>query len=172
MVGQVDCEAPNAKALAQEQGVNSYPTIKYFPAGSKEGIPYEGGRSEQDLINFINDKASTFRAVGGGLNAQGGTVSALDAIVEKVLAAKEGIASGLEEIKAAATSEDSKFAQYYVRVSQKLSENAGYVKKELARLEGLLKKGGLAPEKRDDLTSRSNVLRKFSSLLNPEKSEL
>lgn len=63
-----------------------------------------------------------------------------------------------------------KYAEYYVKVFQKVDANKGYVEKELKRLEGLLKKGNLAPEKIDDLTSRSNILRRF--LNKEEKSEL
>lgn len=54
-----------------------------------------------------------------------------------------------------------KYAEYYVRVFDKISKNEGYVAKELARLQGILKKGGLAPTKIDELTSKTNVLRKF-----------
>lgn len=44
----------------------------------------------------------------------------------------------------------------------KLSKNDDFVSKELGRLEGILKKGGLAPTKQDELTRKTNVLRKFS----------
>ena len=47
--------------------------------------------------------------------------------------------------------------------------NQGYAEKEFKRLQGLISKGNLAPEKLDDLVSRSNILRKF---LGTEKSEL
>ncbi|KAH9840518.1 Protein disulfide-isomerase tigA, partial [Teratosphaeria destructans] len=61
---------------------------------------------------------------------------------------------------AVATTQD-KTAEYYGKVARKAEENAGYAQKELARLQGLLAKGGLAPEKLDDLTTRSNILRRF-----------
>ena len=48
LVAKVDAEAENAKALAKEQGVSSYPTIKFFKKGSLEPTPYEGARSEGD----------------------------------------------------------------------------------------------------------------------------
>ena len=53
--------------------------------------------------------------------------------------------------------------EYYAKVAKKMEENSGYVEKELTRLQGLLAKGGLAPEKIDDLTTRSNILNKFKS---------
>ncbi|OCK75687.1 disulfide isomeras-like protein [Lepidopterella palustris CBS 459.81] len=167
LIAKVDAEAPQSKRTAEKQGVKSYPTIKYFPKGSTEPIPYEGGRTEKDFVSFINEKAGTHRAVGGGLDATGGTIEALDAIVKQFSGA---YGDGLEEVKKAAQGLKDKYAEYYVKVFQKVDSNKGYVEKELKRLEGLLKKGGIAPEKIDDLTSRSNILRRF--LGKDEKSEL
>jgi len=160
LIAKVDVEAENSKATAQDQGVSSYPTIKYFPKDSKTSEAYAGGRSELDLVEFMNEKAGTHRMVGGGLDATAGTIGALDTMVAK-LTGSANMASLSEDIKKAAGGVKDKYAEYYVKVSNKLVENKGYVDKELARLEGLIKKGGLAPEKLDDLTSRSNILRKF-----------
>lgn len=156
----MDAEAENAKATAQEQGVKSYPTIKYFPKGSTTPESYEGGRTEEALLEFMNGKAGTHRMAGGKLNELGGTVPSLDTIVER-LTGGDTIASLSEELTGAASGLRDKYAQYYVKVADKLSKNQEYVEKELARLQGLLKKGGLAPEKADDLTSRSNILMRY-----------
>ena len=53
----------------------------------------------------------------------------------------------------------------------KLSKSDGYATKELARLEGILSKGGLAPTKRDEIQSRTNVLRKFVEQLTEKVQE-
>ena len=167
LIAKVDAEAENSKALAQEQGVSSYPTIKYFKKGSTEPLPYEGARAEKDFVQFINTNAGTHRAVGGGLDATGGTIEALDTIVTKFSGAYK---DGVEEIKKAAGTLQDKYAQYYVKAFEKSSANQGYAEKELKRLQGLIGKGSLAQEKLDDLTSRSNILRRF--LGEEEKSEL
>ncbi len=171
LIAKVDAEAPNSKATAQEQGVSSYPTIKYFPKGSTTPRPYEGGRSEADFVSFMNEQAGTHRAVGGGLDAKAGTVEALDAVVAK-LTAGASIASIATEAQKAAQGLKDKYAEYYVKVLEKYEKNEGYVQKELKRLEGLLKKGGLAPQKIDDLTSRTNILRKFTGSADVKKDEL
>ena len=162
LVAKVDAEAENSKSTAEAQGVKSYPTIKYFPRGSTTPQAYEGGRSEADLVSFLNENAGTHRAVGGGLDAKAGTIEALDSIVAKFTAGAT-LATISEEAVKAATGLKDKYAQYYIKVFGKLSSNEGYVEMELTRLEGLLKKGGLAPEKLDDLMSRTNILHKFSS---------
>ena len=160
LIAKVDAEAENSKATAQDQGVKSYPTIKYFPKGSTTPEPYEGGRTEKDFLSFINEKAGVHRTVGGKLDEIAGTIPSLDTIVSG-LTGGESIAGLSKQIASAAKASKDKYAEYYVKVSDKLSKNAGYAEKELARLQSLIKKGGLAPEKLDDLTSRSNILRRF-----------
>lgn len=41
--------------------VRGYPTLKWFAAGSTDPEDYNGGRSPDDIINFINEKAGTAR---------------------------------------------------------------------------------------------------------------
>ncbi|ORY19525.1 thioredoxin-like protein [Clohesyomyces aquaticus] len=168
IIAKVDAEAENSKALAADQGVQSYPTIKYFKKGSTEPLPYDGARQEADFVQFVNANAGTHRTVGGLLDATGGTIEALDAVVKKFSSA---YADGLEEAKKASEGLKDKYAKYYLKVWEKVTANSGYAEKELKRLQGLLKKGNLAPEKLDDLTSRSNILRRFLGQ-EEEKSEL
>ncbi|KAH6857633.1 protein disulfide-isomerase A4 precursor [Alternaria alternata] len=169
LIAKVDAEAENSKALAQEQGVSSYPTIKYFPKGSTEPLPYNGARAEKDFIDFINANAGTHRAVGGGLDATGGTIEAFNSVIEKF---QGKWTDGAEEAKSLAATLQDKYAEYYVKVFNKIGANQEYAAKELKRLQGLIGKGNLAPEKMDDLMSRSNILRKFIGDDAEEKQEL
>lgn len=161
MIAKVDATAENAKSTAEDQGVKSYPTIKYFPKGSTAPEIYEGGRTEEEFIQFLNEKTGTHRVAGGGLDTTAGTIASLDTIVSK-LTAGGSLTTISEEITNAASGLRDKYAEYYVKVLGKLGKSQVYAEKELARLEGLIQKGGLAPEKLDDLVSRSNILRKFS----------
>ncbi|KAG9119393.1 hypothetical protein FRC07_005594 [Ceratobasidium sp. 392] len=53
----------------REDCARSYPTIKFFPKGSnKDSVLYEIGRSEADLVKFLNEHWRAHRAVGGGMN--------------------------------------------------------------------------------------------------------
>jgi protein disulfide-isomerase A6 len=172
LIAKVDAEAPNSKATAEEQGVSSYPTIKFFPKGSTKPQEYEGGRSEAEFVEFLNKHAGTYRVVGGGLNAKAGTIETLDAIVANINAG-ETLSAVSRKVQEAAKGVTDKYAQYYVKVVEKLTKSEGYVRKELTRLEGILKKGvGLAPEKVDDLTIRANILRTFVKEKDSTKDEL
>lgn len=173
LIAKVDAEAENSKATAQAQGVTGYPTIKFFPKGSTEPEAYSGGRTEDALVEFVNSKAGTFRVAGGGLNTKAGTVEALDAILATYVTANglKDVEKATAEIKKAAANLKDKSVEYYLRALSKLTGNPEYAMKEQTRLASLLKKGGLAPEKIDDLQKRSNILAKFLVKDEP-KSEL
>ena len=158
MIAKVDCEAPNAKATAEKAGVKSYPTINYYPKGSTEAVPYTGGRSESDLIAFMNEQAGTHRAVGGGLDAIAGTIPSLDEILGSIQA---GGNKAYAELGTAAAALGDKSGEYYAKVAKKMDENSEYASKEAARLQGIIKKGGLSSEKLDDVVRRNNVLSRF-----------
>ena len=173
LIAKVDAEAENSKATAQSQDVESYPTIKFFPKGSTIPEPYEGGRTEEALLDFVNGKAGTHRAPGGTLGPKAGVVESMNAIVHKYLAG-DSIDSMSQEARKASNGLTDRYAQYYVKVFEKLGNSQQYAEKELARLEGMMKRGGLAPEKLDDLTSRANILRSFTTKddTTDEKTEL
>lgn len=145
--------------------MSGYPTIKFFPKGSKEPVDYSGGRQETDFVSYLNEKTGTHRVAGGGLDAIAGTFEVLNAVVDQFTGAKLKLDAATAEIKkeAAKLEKDAqyKYAEYYVRVFDKLEKNEYFPKKELVRLETILKRGGLAPSKLDELTSKSNILRRF-----------
>lgn len=167
MIAKVDADAANGKATAKAHGVSSYPTIKFFPAGSKESVAYEGGRDQASFLTYINQKAGTHRLPGGGLDKTAGTVEALDTVVAKLTGSNIAELSTEAKKLVAEYQEGAqlKYAEYYVRVFEKLSQSDSYAAKELARLDGILSKGGLAPAKRDEIHGKTNVLRTFIDYL-------
>ena len=160
VVAKVDAEAENSKATAKDQGIAGYPTIKFFPKGSTEPEDYQGARSEEAFVDFLNSKTGTNRLVGGGLNTEAGTIPSLDELISKYITTKS-FDDLKSEIKQAAENLKDKYAQYYVKVADKISQSENYASKELSRLQKILGKGGSAPEKLDDLVSRANILRRF-----------
>ncbi|PGH02283.1 protein disulfide-isomerase domain [Blastomyces parvus] len=160
-IAKVDADAENSKRTAEAQGIKSYPTIKFFPRGSTAPLNYDGGRSQEDFVAYLNEKSGTHRVVGGGLDKDAGTIEALDAVIAKYATGSvKSIQKILREVKDLENVE-GRYAEYYTKVLVKLFEKKDFVTKELARLERVMSKGGLAPEKMDDLMSRSNILRRF-----------
>lgn len=163
VIAKVDAEADNSKKVAKEFNIASYPTIKFFPKGSTKAEDYDGGRAEADFVEFLNIKTGTHRVAGGGLDEDAGTVEVLDELATKYLngaSLEESVAAA----KKAAEGLRDKLAPYYVRVFEKLAKNAGYVEKEIARLENIISKGGLLSTKVDELTAKTNILRKFQKV--------
>jgi protein disulfide-isomerase A6 len=175
LVAKVDAEGEDSKATAKDQGVTGYPTIKFFPKGSKEAEAYSGGRTEPDLVKFLNEKAGTHRTPGGKLDVNGGTIAALDAIVAKFTGGT-GIAEAAAEAAKVAgglkSQAQDKYAEYYVKVFDKIQKSETYATKELARLDNILKKGGLTTEKLDEFTCKTNILRRFIAKATGGKEEL
>jgi protein disulfide-isomerase A6 len=56
-------DATENQDLAGRFGVQGYPTIKYFPAGSQEAEEYTGGRTADTIVSWVNDKIGTRRVV-------------------------------------------------------------------------------------------------------------
>ena len=158
VVAKVD-EAEQSKATASSQGVTSYPTIKYFAKGTSKGEVYDKSRAPADLVAFMNQKSGTHRLLGGDLDAEAGTVDVLDSIVAKISDWKA--APVLDDITKVAKGLKDKYADYYVKVAGKMKASQDYAVQEAKRLEGILKRGGLAAVKKDEVTSRVNILRKF-----------
>jgi thiol-disulfide isomerase/thioredoxin len=56
-------DATENMELADKYGVKGYPTIKYFPKGSTEAEDYNGGRTAETIVSWVNEKAGTSRKV-------------------------------------------------------------------------------------------------------------
>lgn len=57
LIAKVDCD--DHKSLCSKYGVSGFPTLKWFPKGSLEPKDYNGGRTAEDLTNFINTEGGT-----------------------------------------------------------------------------------------------------------------
>lgn len=57
MIAKVDADAH--KDLGGRFGVQGFPTLKWFPKGSTTPENYEGGRTADDIVSWINNKAGT-----------------------------------------------------------------------------------------------------------------
>jgi protein disulfide-isomerase A6 len=57
IIAKVDADAH--KDLGSRFEVHGFPTLKFFPKGSKTPKNYEGGRTAEDIINYINGETGT-----------------------------------------------------------------------------------------------------------------
>jgi protein disulfide-isomerase A6 len=63
VIAAVDATA--SPDLAKKYGVTGYPTIKYFPKGESvdKAQEYDGGRSADTIVSWVNNKIGTSRKV-------------------------------------------------------------------------------------------------------------
>lgn len=61
VIGKVDADAH--RELAGAYDVRGYPTLKWFPANSKQPEDYNGGRTIDELIEFVNSKTGLRKKV-------------------------------------------------------------------------------------------------------------
>ncbi|KAH7921030.1 protein disulfide isomerase [Leucogyrophana mollusca] len=162
IVANFDADAAPNKPIASRYGVSSYPTIKFFPKGSKEVESYEGGRTEAAFVAFLNERCGTQRAVGGGLNDEAGRVVELDTLAQKFFAASGSARDAIYQEATALASSVGSASSHYLRIMEKVVNNSeAYVEKESKRLASILSKRTLGSEKLDELKIKANVLSAF-----------
>jgi len=161
VVAKVD--ADSEKDLGSRFGIQGFPTIKFFSKTNKDGEEYNGGRSEQDFIDYLNDKCGTNRVSGGGVDDKAGRVDEFDALAEKFandVASRDGIHSEMEQAVEGNPGE-KKAGEYYLKVMKKIVEKGDdYVETEIARLTKILS-GKMTADKRDTMFKRKNILGVF-----------
>lgn len=59
----VAVDATAATSLASKYGVSGYPTIKFFPKGKTTPEEYNGGRTADTIVSWVNSKVGTTRKV-------------------------------------------------------------------------------------------------------------
>lgn len=57
LIGKVDCD--EHKETCNKFGVSGYPTIKWFPKGSLEPKSYDGARTAEALVEYVNSEGGT-----------------------------------------------------------------------------------------------------------------
>jgi len=172
IVANIDADDKKNKDLAQKYGISGFPTLKFFSKDNKEGETYEGGRTEADFVNFLNEKCGTNRAVGGGLSDEAGRLAEFDALANKFFVATGDLRDSIYKeaiVLAAAGQETSK---HYLRAMEKMVNGTeDYIMKEAKRLESILKKRSLTAAKLDEIKIKANILRAFGEKAEAEEVE-
>nr|CAG8626389.1 5586_t:CDS:2 [Entrophospora candida] len=144
-------EAPSYKAIAERYDVKGFPTIKFFQKGDdKTPIDYQGDRTEEDFVKFLNKHCGTHRLIGGGLSEEKFTSASTDEKSQIIIDAKS-IENKI----------DSRYSKYYIKVMEKINEKPNYVDNEIDRLNNIIKTGKMSGGKLDDFTIRKNILSSF-----------
>ncbi|KAG8858751.1 hypothetical protein FRB96_004888 [Tulasnella sp. 330] len=164
VLANFDADAAPNRPIASRYDVKSYPTLKFFPKGSKDKVAedYNGGRSEAELVAFMNEKCGTHRAVGGGLNEFAGRVATLDTFAAELFSALPTARAKIFAEATAAAKTAGATGAYYLKVMQKIIDGSEeWVEKESKRLQSILAKRTMAPIKLDEIKTKLNILSAF-----------
>ncbi|KAJ9099698.1 hypothetical protein QFC20_005631 [Naganishia adeliensis] len=161
-----DSDSEINRALAAENGVNSYPTIKFFPKDGSDAIPYTGARNEEGFVQFLNEHCGTHRTASGSLLETAGRALPLDKLAYQFFSAphvdRAGILARAKEVVANLTAPASTTGAYYVKAMERVLEKGeDWIKKETARFTKLSSSTSLAPAKMDEIIIKRNILSSF-----------
>ncbi|KAJ1960989.1 hypothetical protein GGI12_003504 [Dipsacomyces acuminosporus] len=160
-------DASSDDQIKKEYPIQGFPTLLAFPAGKDaKQVEYEGDRSLDDLVAFVNKHAGTQRTSTGTLNQKAGRLEALDAIARKYIdASKVQRTKLIAKAKAAGDGvkdkTQAKFAKYYVKVMEKINSASEFAAKEADRLANIVKTGAVNAGKLDNFAVRQNILSVF-----------
>jgi protein disulfide-isomerase A6 len=164
VVANVDADAALNKDLAKKYDVSSFPTIKFFSKDMKdEPEQYDGPRSEEGFVSFLNEKCGTHRAVGGGLSETAGRLPDFDALANKFFVATGEARDSIYKEASILAAQAGASSKHYLRIMEKLTNGPGeYLEKESKRLASILKKQSLAPSKLDEIKIKANIIKAFA----------
>lgn len=162
IIAKLDADAH--KSIKDKVDISGFPTLKFYPKGENaEVIDYDGDRSQEAFLAFINEKAGTYREIGGGLNSKAGVLDNFKDITSRYISSKnlDDMKNLISEASDIAKEVGTKNAEYYSKVvSNVQAKGKDYIDKEIARLSKLLK-SSIADDKRDFFTIRKNILSQF-----------
>ncbi|GAA5982909.1 hypothetical protein JCM10908_006828 [Rhodotorula pacifica] len=179
-VAHLDADDSAARPLASKYGVSGFPTIKFIQPPSKGGKveAYQGPRTEEAFLEFLNEKCGTHKQPGGILSDLAGRIPSLDSLASLYLvptATRPDLLSSASALASSLSSttsegEDSPLAAYYVKIMAKLDDLGGveeakaWIEKERVRLGKLAaRKGSVTAKKIDEARMKSNILAAFAS---------
>ncbi|KAJ3551938.1 hypothetical protein NM688_g4423 [Phlebia brevispora] len=166
LVVNIDADAQKNHELAQKYGVQSFPTIMFFPKDQKdEPIKYTEERSEEAFVSFLNEHCGTHRSAGGLLDDNAGRHPEFDSMASRFLVATAESRDALFKDAQLLAQAFPKF-KYYLRVMEKIVNGTeDYMRRRAnGALGNILAKRTLTPTKLDEVKIKANILKTFKGI--------
>lgn len=166
-----ELDADMYRELAAEFDVHGYPTLKLFQ-GQASPVPYEGDRSLESLVEFVNEHAGTARRPDGSVDARFGRIPAVDEVIAGLKGAGEANLEKVKEAVEAWKGEMEESKKVYLSVVKKLREKGeGFLKSEEERIQRMLGSGSVSKMKKGAFRIRMNVLKAFEAMVGEKEEE-
>lgn len=153
-VAVVGVDATIEEELAQEYGIEGFPTFFMIPAG-RSPVAYNDARTTVGMVHAINDAAGTDRLPNGRLSMMAGTVAEHNELVQQW---HQGALS-LQDLSGKLPD-----GSYYKRVVESITTHGKpYIVKEKLRLEKVMttSAASLKADQVDSMQRRHNILNVF-----------
>jgi len=159
-------DATEEKAKASEFGVSGYPTIKWFPKDDKSGQSYDGGRTIDAFVDFINEKAGTQRTKEGGFAPTAGIIPEFTELVTKFKSAtgkaRQDVLAEVDQLLPKLDAKYKDLAKFYQVAMKRIHEKGeSFVESESSRLQRLVDSGSVAKHKFAEFAKRINIINLF-----------
>jgi len=164
VIANIEADAEKNTELSRNYGISSFPTIKFFGKDDKKSpIDYDGQRTEEAFVAYLNEKCGTHRAVGGGLNDKAGRVEKLDDLASQFFVGAADARKKIYDEAITVAESAGSYGQHYLKVMQKVVNSSDeYLAKETKRLNTILKKRTMSDSKLDEIKIRANILGSFA----------
>jgi len=164
VIANIEADAEKNTELSRSYGISSFPTIKFFGKDDKKSpIDYDGQRTEEAFVAYLNEKCGTHRAVGGGLNDKAGRVEKLDDLASQFFVGAADARKKIYDEAITVAESAGSYGQHYLKVMQKVVNSSDeYLAKETKRLNTILKKRTMSDSKLDEIKIRANILGSFA----------
>ncbi|GAA5902119.1 endoplasmic reticulum resident protein 29 [Sporobolomyces salmoneus] len=176
-VAHLNADEATARPISSKYGVSGFPTLKFLspPSKGSKVDTYNGPRTEEAFLEYLNEKCGTQKGKGGILNELAGRIPSLDQLAKFYLfptTLRKPLLSQAEQLISKGFEDRKGLKDYYLRLFKKWSElaedNVGeakeWIEKELARLKKLAqKKGQIQVEKLEEVKMKQNILAVFAS---------
>jgi len=160
VIAKVD--ADKYRSLGERFAVQGFPTLKFFPKGTKTSPQDFNRGGEQEMVDSVNKLSGTHRQLSGALNDEAGKDGELDQLAKKLCSSSSDAEK--KTILGDAKKSTHKHAGHYLRVMQKVTEQGvEYAKKEYERLSRIIQGGSTSSQQLDDFTIRKNILSSFTN---------
>ena len=133
---------------------------------------YQGDRSLEDMVEFVNDNAGTARRADGTVDTAYGRLPEVDKVLAQVKELNEENVAKVKEALAKIPEEMAANRKVYESVMKKITEKGtDYLDSEKARIQKFLSSDSVSKLKKGAFRIRSNVLEAFKSLKPEEVKE-
>ncbi|GAA6061526.1 hypothetical protein JCM10212_004516 [Sporobolomyces blumeae] len=176
-VAHFNADDATARPISSKYGVQGFPTLKFLAPPSKGGQvdTYNGARSEEAFLEYLNEKCGTEKGKGGVLSNLAGRIPSLDNLAALYLspsATRPALLASASALSSSLTTRASQMSAYYLKLMTKWAELAEdnvddakrWIEGESKRLEKLAsRKGKVQVSKLEEAKMKQNILSVFAS---------